>query len=97
HTYVTDRPTTIGVVPLGYGDGIPRHASNRFSVQVAGQRVPIVGRVCMGQFMVNLGDLDARPGDEVVLLGNGADGEPTAREWADAIGTIDYEIVTRLG
>lgn len=97
HTHVTEDPTTIGVVPLGYGDGIPRHASNRVTVQIAGHRVPIVGRVCMDQFMVDLGGLDVRPGDEVVLLGSGAEGEPTAREWADAIGTIDYEIVTRLG
>lgn len=97
HTFTTDRPTQIGVVPLGYGDGIPRHASNLVSVQVAGQRAPIVGRVCMDQFMVDLGDLDAQAGDEVVLLGSGDDGEPTAQEWADAIGTISYEIVTRLG
>lgn len=97
HTYVTERPTRIGVVPLGYGDGIPRHASNRVSVQVAGERVPVVGRVCMDQFMVDLGEVPAQPGDDVVLFGPGTDGEPTAHEWASAIGTIDYEIVTRLG
>lgn len=97
HTFVTDKPTRIGVVPLGYGDGIPRHASNKASVLVNGQRVPIVGRVCMDQFMVDLGDVPAQAGDEVVLWGSGDEGEPTAHEWGQAIGTIDYEIVTRLG
>ncbi|HLS01299.1 MAG TPA: alanine racemase C-terminal domain-containing protein, partial [Beutenbergiaceae bacterium] len=61
------------------------------------QRVPIVGRVCMDQFMVDLGDVPAQAGDEVVLWGSGDEGEPTAHEWGQAIGTIDYEIVTRLG
>ena len=97
HTFVTDHPTQIGIVPLGYGDGIPRHASNQVSVSVAGERAPIVGRVCMDQFMIDLGDIGARPGDEVVLFGSGVAGEPTAHEWAEAIGTINYEIVTRLG
>lgn len=97
HTFTTEHPTQIGVVPLGYGDGIPRHASNKVTVQIAGRRVPIVGRICMDQFMVDLGEIEAQPGDEVVLFGSGADGEPTAHEWASAIGTIDYEIVTRLG
>lgn len=97
HTYVTPGDTRIGVVPLGYGDGIPRHASNMVTVQVGGRRVPVVGRVCMDQFMVDLGDTPAEAGDEVVVFGSGTDGEPTVWEWANAIGTIDYEIVTRLG
>lgn len=97
HTYITPRDTRIGVVPLGYGDGIPRHASNRVSVQVAGQRVPVVGRVCMDQFMIDLGQIPAQAGDEVIVFGSGSGGEPTVWEWANAIGTIDYEIVTRLG
>ncbi len=97
HTYTTTKDTRIGVVPLGYGDGIPRHASNHVTVQIAGQRVPLVGRVCMDQFMVDLGDIDAGPGDLVLVLGSGEEGEPTVHEWAHAIGTIEYEIVTRLG
>jgi alanine racemase len=98
HTFVTERETVLGLVPLGYGDGILRHASNRAEVWVAGSRRPIAGRVCMDQFVVDLGpDSAARAGDEVVLFGTGLGGEPTAQDWADAAGTISYEIVSRLG
>lgn len=97
HTYLPERETTVVDVPLGYADGVPRHGSNLAPVQVGGQRFTIAGRVCMDQFVVDVGDLDARAGDEVVLFGAGDDGEPTAQEWADAVGTISYEIVTRFG
>ncbi len=97
HTYVTQHDTTVGVVPVGYGDGIPRHASSKAPVLAAGQVRPIAGRVCMDQFVLDLGDSDAEPGDEVVLFGPGKDGEPTAQDWAEACGTINYEIVTRIG
>jgi alanine racemase len=97
HTYVTQHDTTVGVVPVGYGDGIPRHASSKAPVLAAGQVRPIAGRVCMDQFVLDLGDSDAAPGDEVVLFGPGKDGEPTAQDWAEACGTINYEIVTRIG
>lgn len=97
HSYVTERPTTLGLVPLGYGDGIPRHASNRAEVWVNGRRAPVRGRVCMDQFVVDLGpESTAAVGDRVVLIGSGDDGAPTAQDWADACGTISYEIVTRL-
>jgi alanine racemase len=97
HTYVTAHDTTVGVVPVGYGDGIPRHASSKAPVLAAGQVRPIAGRVCMDQFVLDLGDADAAAGDPVVLFGPGKDGEPTAQEWAEACGTINYEIVTRIG
>jgi alanine racemase len=93
HTYITDRVTRVALIPLGYGDGIPRHGSNVASVTIAGRRCPIVGRVCMDQFVVDIAHLDARAGDEVIVFGN----EPTATDWANAVGTIDYEIVTRIG
>ncbi|WP_183096397.1 alanine racemase [Nocardioides stalactiti] len=97
--WVADRPTTIGLVPMGYGDGIPRHASHpggSAEVAVGGKRRPIRGTVCMDQVMVDLGGDPAQVGDEVVLLG-GADDVPTAQDWAEACGTISYEIVTRMG
>ena len=97
HTYVTSAETTLGVVPVGYGDGVPRHGSSAAPVLAAGRVRPIAGRVCMDQFVVDVGDDDAAPGDPVVLFGPGTRGEPTAQDWADACGTISYEIVTRIG
>jgi alanine racemase len=97
HTYLTAHDTTVGVVPVGYGDGIPRHGSSRAPVLAAGQVRTIAGRVCMDQFVLDLGDADALAGDPVVLFGPGTDGEPTAQDWAEACGTISYEIVTRIG
>lgn len=97
HEYVTSGPTTLGLVPLGYADGIPRAAGGRGPVLAAGRTRTIAGRVCMDQFVIDLGDDPALPGDEVVLFGSAGRGEPTAEDWAGAAGTIGYEIVTRLG
>ncbi len=97
HTYVTQRQTTLGLVPVGYADGIPRSASNRGPVQVGGVRRQIAGRVCMDQFVVDLGEDPAVPGDEVLVFGPGDTGEPTVADWADLLGTISYEIVTGIG
>jgi len=97
HTHVTSRPARLGLVPVGYGEGIAVTASNAAQVQVDGRRCPQVGRVCMDQFVVDLGAGAAEPGDEVVLFGPGDHGEPTAQDWATAGGTIVYEVVTRLG
>ena len=96
HTWIADRDTTVALVPVGYGEGVPRAAGNRAEVGLAGKCRPIRGVVCMDQFVVDLGDDTAEAGDEVVLFGTGADG-PTATDWARAIGTINYEIVTRIG
>jgi alanine racemase len=85
------------VVPAGYGDGIPRHGSNVLEVLAAGRRRTIAGRVCMDQFVIDLGDDRLAAGDEIILFGPGDRGEPTAQEWAEALGTISYEIVTRIG
>jgi alanine racemase len=97
HTWVAPGQTRVGLVPLGYGDGVPRHAGNTAEVWVDGKRRPIRGRICMDQFVVDLGDDEAAAGDEVVLFGTGAAGEPTADDWARACGTIHYEIVSRMG
>jgi alanine racemase len=97
HAYHTERETTLAVVPMGYGDGVPRAASNRAPVWLAGARRPIAGRVCMDQFVLDCGDEPVAAGDVAVLFGPGDGGEPTADDWADAVGTINYEIVTRMG
>ena len=97
HQYVMPRTGTVGLVPLGYADGIPRNATNRAPVWAAGRQRTISGRVCMDQFVIDLGDADAVAGDEVILFGPGDQGEPTADDWAAACDTINYEIVTRIG
>ncbi len=97
HTFVTDHETTVGLVPLGYGDGVPRHASNVADVAIDGVRLPIIGRICMDQFVVDLGAVMPLVGDAVVVFGEGHDGSPTADDWARAAQTISYEIVTRIG
>jgi alanine racemase len=97
HRYVTERATRLALVPLGYADGIPRSATNVAQVQLDGVRRTIAGTVCMDQFVLDVGDDAVRAGDEVLLFGPGDAGEPTAQEWADWLGTINYEIVTRVG
>ncbi|MEQ8142402.1 alanine racemase [Streptomyces sp. OP7] len=97
HHYVTPGETTLGLVPLGYADGIPRHASSAGPVLVEGKWRTVAGRVAMDQFVVDLGGDEPGPGAEAVLFGPGDRGEPTAEDWAQASGTIAYEIVTRIG
>ncbi|MGQ4486728.1 alanine racemase [Streptomyces sp. SAS_281] len=97
HHYTTPRETTLALVPLGYADGIPRHASGRGPVLVGGVRRTIAGRVAMDQFVVDLDGDEVAAGSEAVLFGPGDRGEPSAEDWAEAAGTIAYEIVTRIG
>ena len=94
HTEKTEAVTRLGLVPLGYGDGIPRAASGAAPVSVGGVRTRIRGRVCMDQFVVDVPEA-AAAGDTAFLFGAGD--LPSADEWAQACGTIGYEIVTRLG
>lgn len=97
-TWTAVDETALGLVPLGYADGIPRAASGRGEVAVGGRRRPIVGRVAMDQFVVDLGTGDLpHVGDDVVVFGTGERGEWTADEWAAVLDTIGYEIVTRVG
>lgn len=97
HVYTTTSDTTLALVPLGYADGIPRNASNVGPVSIKGRRFTISGRVCMDQFVVDVGDHRIDEHDSAVLFGPGREGEPRAQDWADATGTIHYEIVTRVG
>ena len=97
HTYTTPAETTVALVPVGYADGVPRAGGNSAPVLAAGQQRTIAGRVCMDQFVLDVGDAEVAAGDEVVLWGPGDRGEPTAQQWADATGTIHYELVTRIG
>jgi alanine racemase len=97
HTYSPRQETTLALVPVGYADGVPRAAGNRAPVLAAGAQRSIAGRVCMDQFVLDVGDDPVAAGDRVVLWGPGDGGEPTAQQWADAVDTIHYELVTRVG
>jgi len=97
HRYTTAGETTLGLVPLGYADGIPRHASGSGPVLVGGKWRTVAGRIAMDQFVVDLAGDEPEPGAQAVLFGPGDRGEPTAEDWAQAAGTIAYEIVTRIG
>ena len=93
----TSGETKLGVVAMGYADGIPRVA-RAAGIWSAGKRAPIIGRVSMDQFVVDLGaESKATSGDWVVLFGNGSHGEYTADDWGAASASINYEIVTRIG
>jgi alanine racemase len=95
--YVTKQNTKIALIPLGYADGIPRIAGNKGPVLANGKKFSVAGRVCMDQFVIDIGDLDFSTGDEVILFGDPAQNEPDVEEWAKASQSIGYEIVTRLG
>ena len=97
YTYRTERPSTLVLVALGYADGILRVASNKAPVLVGETTGRITGRIAMDQFVVDVGDAQVSVGDEVVVFGDPTLGHPSATDWADAAGTINYEIVTRIG
>jgi alanine racemase len=95
--YRTAGPSTLALIPAGYADGVPRSGSGALPVLLRSGRYTAAGTIAMDQFVLDVGDADVAPGDRVVLFGDGCDGGPTADDWADACGTINYEIVTRLG
>jgi alanine racemase len=96
HTWIAERDTNLALLPVGYADGLYRTLGGRIDVLINGRLRRSVGRVCMDQFVVDLGpgDPDAAEGDEALLFGPGTSGEPTAQDWADLLGTIHYEVVT---
>jgi alanine racemase len=101
--HVTDRPTTLALLPLGYADGLSRTTEGRARVWLAGRRCPIVGRIAMDQCVVDAGDLPVALGDPVVVFGPGAEtgspdlAEPTVAEWAQWAGTNPHEVLTGIG
>jgi alanine racemase len=96
HTWTADQDTTVALLPLGYADGVFRNLSGRIDVMINGRRRRNVGRICMDQFVVDLGPgpVDVAEGDDAILFGSGAQGEQTAQDWAELLGTINYEVVT---
>jgi alanine racemase len=96
-TFTADRPTSIAIVPAGYADGLDLRLARGGRVLVGGRRAPIVGSVCMDMLMADVTGLDVSPGDEVVIIGAQGDERIDVREMAAQIGTIPYEIVSRIG
>jgi alanine racemase len=96
HQYVTKGNTKLALIPLGYADGIPRSASNTGPVMINNEVFTISGRVCMDQFVVDIGDARVSAGDTAILFGDPEQGEPSVNDWAEAAGTINYEILARM-
>ena len=96
HTWIADRDTNVALLPLGYADGVFRSLGGRIDVLINGRRRSSVGRVCMDQFVVDLGPgpVDVTEGDDAILFGPGDHGEQTSQDWAELLGTINYEVVT---
>jgi alanine racemase len=97
HRYRTDRRARLALLPLGYADGVPRTLAPGAEVSIRGRRMPIAGTVSMDQVVVDAGDTGVQVGDVATLFGPGDAGEPTVRDWAGWAGTIEHDIVTRIG
>ncbi|MEO2135396.1 alanine racemase [Microbacterium sp.] len=97
YAYRTTQPTTLALIPAGYADGVPRAASGGGAIRIGGEVFPVAGRIAMDQFVVDVGDHPVAVGEEAVLFGDPTLGAPPVEVWADAAGTINYEIVTRIG
>jgi alanine racemase len=96
YRYRTEKETTLALVPFGYSEGMPRIAVGA-KVLIAGKLFEISGRVAMDQFVVDVGDHEIALGSDVVIFGDPANSEPSADELGASAGTINYEIVTRIG
>jgi alanine racemase len=97
HVYTTESDTNLALVPLGYADGIPRHASPGAEVSIGGSRYPVRGKIAMDQFVVEIGDDHVEIGDVVTIFGDPRAGYPSADDWATSADTINYEVVTTIG
>jgi alanine racemase len=95
--YTAEAPRRIGVVPAGYADGLDLRLAGCGHVLVRGQRVPIVGAVCMDAIMLDVTDVTAETGDEVVILGRDGEAVLDVREVAASIGSIPWEVLCRVG
>lgn len=97
-TYITDKRTKIVTIPVGYGDGYPRSLSNKGYVLIHGKKAPILGRVCMDQFMVDATEIDdVKYADKVTLIGNDGDERLPVEVLSDLSGRFNYEFVCDLG
>jgi alanine racemase len=97
HSWVAPADTTLGLLPVGYADGLPRAASGHAEITVGGRRCPVAGLISMDQTVIDLRSQQVHPGEVAIVFGPGASGEPTVADWAAWAGTIEHEIVTGIG
>jgi alanine racemase len=97
HTWTAQADTNLGLLPVGYADGLPRAASGHAEVMVGGHRCHVAGLICMDQTVVDLGCQQVHPGEIATVFGPGSSGEPTVADWGTWAGTIEHEIVTGIG
>lgn len=97
YQHTTTKETTLALVPVGYAEGLPRNASGKAHVSINGKTYPILSRIAMDQFVLDVCDDNVKVGDDVILFGDPAKGHPSVDDLADAADTINYEIVTRMG
>ena len=97
HSWLAPADTTLGLLPLGYADGLPRAASGRAEVMAGGRRCQVAGMISMDQTVIDLRGQRVPPGETATVFGPGASGEPTVADWAAWAGTIEHEIVTGIG
>jgi alanine racemase len=97
HSWAAPADTTLGLLPVGYADGLPRAASGHAEVMMLGHRCPVAGLISMDQTVIDLRSQQIHPGEAAVVFGPGSSGEPTVADWAAWAGTIEHEIVTGIG
>jgi alanine racemase len=97
HSWAAPADTTLGLLPAGYADGLPRAASGNAEVMMRGHRCPVAGLISMDQTVIDLRTQQIHPGEAAVVFGPGSSGEPTVADWAAWAGTIEHEIVTGIG
>jgi alanine racemase len=97
HCWAAPADTTLGLLPVGYADGLPRAASGHAEIMVRGRRCPVAGLISMDQTVIDLRSQQVHPGEAAIVFGPGTSGEPTVADWAAWAGTIEHEIVTGIG
>ena len=96
HTYTTDKETTIATIPIGYADGVDRRLSNKIYGILNGEKVPQIGNITMDQMMFDISNVKANEGDVITLIGNDGKESISINDWANILGTINYELTCRL-
>ena len=96
YSYIADKKTRVATIPIGYADGVSRNLSNRIFASLNGKMIKQIGRITMDQMMFDIGDIEAKEGDIITLLGKDESDYYSIDEWAKILDTINYELTCRL-